>query len=165
MVFFEECPSSKPELHCRLRSRRPLGFLTPAMGGLGFSLPASIGVRMADPGRPVVAILGDGSSLYAIQGLWSAARYGVGTLFVILANGRYAIMDRLAEQAGSTGVWPDFEAIDICAIARGFGCEAVRCEAPEEVERTLDAVIPSLADRRTPLVLEARVVPDEIYVS
>jgi benzoylformate decarboxylase len=135
------------------------------MGGLGFSLPAAIGVRMAQPDRPVVAILGDGSSLYAIQGLWSAAQYGVGPLFVVLTNGGYAIMDRLAEQAGSSGVWPGFDAIDLCAIARGFGCEAVRCETPEALERALDAVVPGLGDRRTPLVIEARVTPDENFVS
>lgn len=162
-LIFEECPSNKPELHRRLRIRRPFGFLTPAMGGLGFSLPAAIGVRMAQPERPVVAILGDGSSLYAIQGLWSAVRYGAGVLFVILANGRYAIMDRLAEQAGSTGVWPDFEAVDICAIARGFGCESLRCQAPEALERALDDVLPGLQARGAPLVLEARVLADETF--
>ena len=55
---------------------------------------------MALPDRPVVAIVGDGSSLYAIQALWSAAHYGVGALFVILSNGGYAVMDRLVEQQG-----------------------------------------------------------------
>jgi benzoylformate decarboxylase len=133
------------------------------MGGLGFTLPAAIGVRMAVPDRPVVAILGDGSSLYAIQGLWSAVRYEVGVLFVVLANGGYAIMDRLAEQAGSTAVWPGFEALDIGAIARGFGCEAVRCDTPGDVERTLDQVLPGLANRQSPLLLEARVIPDEKF--
>lgn len=162
-LIFEECPSNKPELHQRLRVRRPLGFLTPAMGGLGFALPAAIGVRMARPDRPVVAILGDGSSLYAIQGLWSAVRYGAGPLFVILANGRYAIMDRLAEQAGATSVWPDFGVIDIGAIARGFGAEAIRCESSEEVDGALDEILPGLSDRRAPLVLEARVIPDEHF--
>ena len=78
----------------------PLGFLSAAMGGLGFALPAAIGVRMALPSRPVVAVVGDGSALYSIQSLWSAARYGVGALFVILANGGYAVMDRLAEMQG-----------------------------------------------------------------
>ena len=73
------------------------------MGGLGFGLPAAIGVRMAEPHRPVVAVVGDGSSLYGIQALWSAAHYGCGVLFVVLANGRYAMMDRLAEQHGAAG--------------------------------------------------------------
>jgi benzoylformate decarboxylase len=159
-VLFEECPSSKPELHQRLRVRRPLGFLSPAMGGLGFSLPAAIGVRMALPDRPVVAVLGDGSSLYAIQGLWSAAHYGVGVLFVVLANGRYAIMDRLAEHAGGSGAWPDFGAISISALARGFGCQAIRCESPAEVQAGLDEIVPGLATRTTPIVLEATVAAD-----
>ena len=51
----------------------------------------------------MVAVVGDGSSLYAIQALWSAAEYGAGALYVILENGGYAIMDRLAEQQGGRG--------------------------------------------------------------
>ena len=88
------------------------------MGGLGFALPGAIGVRMALPDRPVVAVVGDGSSLYQIQALWSAARYGVGVLFVVLANGGYAIMDRLAERArAGRRRGPRSRTIDIAAIA------------------------------------------------
>ncbi len=162
-VLFEECPSNKPELHRRLRIRRPLGFLTPAMGGLGFTLPAAIGVRLARPERPVVAVLGDGSSLYAIQGLWSAARYGAGVLFVVLANGGYAIMDRLAEQASGAGPWPDFEAVDVAQIARGFGCPAVECTTVEGVESALEEIVPGLAGRAEPVVLVAAVTPDPSF--
>ena len=54
------------------------------MGGLGFALAGATGLRMALPERPVVAVVGDGSSLYGIQALWSAAHYRVGVLFVIL---------------------------------------------------------------------------------
>ena len=102
-IVIEESPSNRPELLARLPAREPLGSLSPAMGGLGFALPAAIGLRMARPDRPVVAIVGDGSSLYSIQALWSAAHYRAGVLFVILANGGYAIMDRLAEQTGRHG--------------------------------------------------------------
>ena len=86
-VVVEESPSSRPELQMRVPARAPLGFLSAAMGGLGFALPGAIGVRMALPDRPVVAVVGDGASLYQVQALWSAARYGVGALFVVLANG------------------------------------------------------------------------------
>src|SRR5215470_15391452 len=55
------------------------------------ALPGAMGVRMALPDRPVVAVVGDGSSIYQIQSLWSAAHYGIGVLVVVLANGRYAI--------------------------------------------------------------------------
>ena len=99
-ILVEETPSSRPELHARIPATEPLGFIS-AMGMLGFALPAAIGVRMARPDRPVLAVVGDGSSLYQIQALWSAARYGVGVLFVVLANGGYAIMDRLAERNGA----------------------------------------------------------------
>src|SRR5213078_4647615 len=88
-VVVEEAPVDRPELHERLLARAPLGFLSAAMGGLGFALGGATGVRMALPRRPVVAVVGDGSSLYGIQALWSAAHYRVGVLFVVLSNGGY----------------------------------------------------------------------------
>ena len=119
-VVLEEAPVDRPEIHDRLLARRPLGFVSAAMGGLGFGVPAAAGLRMALPDRPVVAVIGDGSSLYGIQGLWSAAHYGAGVLYVILSNGGYVIMDRLAERTGNDGPWPGFGEIDIAALARGF---------------------------------------------
>jgi benzoylformate decarboxylase len=163
-VVIEESPSSKPELHARIAARGPLGFLSPAMGGLGFAIPAAIGIRMARPERPVLAIVGDGSSLYAIQALWTAARYRVGALFVILANGGYAVMDRLAELQGGTPVWPRFPEIDLCGLARAFGCPARRIATPAELHDAFDEIVPELADRDEPLFLEVAVAPDEDFV-
>ena len=163
-IVFEEAPSSKPELHARIAARAPLGFLSPAMGGLGFAIPAAIGIRMARPERPVLAIVGDGSSLYAIQALWSAAHYGVGAVFVILANGGYAVMDRLAELQGGTSVWPRFPDIDLSGLARSFGCPACRVSSFDELERVLDEIVPGLAGRDEPLFLEVAVDPDENFV-
>ena len=70
-VVVEEAPVDRPELHDRLLAREPLGFLSAAMGGLGFAVPGATGVRMALPDRPVVAVVGDGSAIYGIQGLWT----------------------------------------------------------------------------------------------
>jgi benzoylformate decarboxylase len=159
-VFLEEAPSSGPELRTRLAAREPLGFLSPAMGGLGFALPAAVGLRMALPERPVVAIVGDGSSLYAIQALWTAAHYRVGVLFVILANGGYAIMDRLAAAQGGDRAWPGFGEIDISALARGFGCPAWRITGHRGLLAALGDVLPGLARREEPLLLEMVVEPD-----
>src|SRR5262249_7460952 len=124
-IVVEETPSSRPDLHAALPTRRPMGFVTAAMGGLGFALPASVGLRMGSE-RPVVAIVGDGSSLYSIQALWTAVHYRVGVLVVVLANGRYAVMDRLAEAEGGKPAWPAFAEVDVSALARGFGCPARR---------------------------------------
>jgi thiamine pyrophosphate-dependent acetolactate synthase large subunit-like protein len=164
-VVVEETPSSRPDLHRLLPARAPLGFLSAAMGGLGFALPAAAGVRMACPRRPVVAVVGDGSSLYGIQALWSAVHYGCGVLFVILANGRYAIMDRLAERHGNgKAPWPPFEEVSIHRLAQGLGCPAERIDGYDALTEALDRVVPTLIDRAEPLLLEVAVVPDAAFL-
>lgn len=163
-VVIEESPSSRPELLARVPARTPLGSMSPAMGGLGFALPAAIGMRMARPERPVVAVVGDGSSLYSIQSLWTAVHYRVGALFVILANGGYAVMDRLLErEGGDSPPWPAFPEIDISALARAFGCAARRVSTPAELEETFDEVVPALAGRKEPLLLEVVVAAGESF--
>ena len=161
-IVIEECPSNRPELLVRLPAREPLGSLSPAMGGLGFALPAATGLRMALPERPIVAIVGDGSSLYGIQALWSAAHYRAGALFVILSNGGYAIMDRLVEQHGGTAPWPGF-GVDIAGLARAFGCPARNVAEHGELLEALDELVPGLAGRDEPLLLEVAVAPDESF--
>ena len=106
-------PRASPSSTSEFPVRVPFGYLSTANGCLGFGLAGSIGLRMGLPDRPVVAVLGDGSTMYAIQALWSAARYGVGVLLVVLANGRYAVMDGLARRAGGAAAWPAFESVDI----------------------------------------------------
>ena len=158
-VLVEECPSNRPELHARVPARRPLGFVSAAMGGLGFALPGATGLRLALPDRPVVAVVGDGSALYGIQALWSAGHYRAGALFVVLANGGYRVMDRLAELHGGTGPWPSFH-VDMAALANGLGCPARRVVTYDELIGVLDEVIPGLAGREEPLLVEVVVSPD-----
>ena len=155
VLLVEECPSSQPELYRRIPVRVPFGFLSTANGCLGFGLAGSIGLRMGLPDRPVVAVLGDGSTMYAIQALWSAAQYGVGVLLVVLANGGYAIMDALARRQGGAAAWPRFEAVDIGAVARALGCPSVRVETHSELVQTLDEAVPGLRVRSEPLLVEA----------
>ena len=108
----------------------PMGFVAPGerRARVRASRPRSACAWRAV--RPVVAMLGDGSTIYSIQALWSAARYGVGALFVVMANGRYAVMDALARHAGRRGAWPAFDEVDIGSDRAG-----VR--------------VPGAADRRT----------------
>ena len=161
-MLIEETPSNRPELHARIPAREPLGFLSAAMGGLGFALPAAIGVRMARPDRPVVAVVGDGSSLYGIQSLWSAGHYRVGALFVILSNGGYAVMDRLVEQTGGTAPWPGF-GVDVAGLARALGCPARSISEHADLTSTFDDVVPELAKRDEPLLLAVEVAPDRSF--
>ena len=119
---------------------------------------------MALPDRPVVAVVGDGSAMFGIQALWSAARYGAGALFIVLANDGYAVMDRLAERnGGGHGPWPAFGAIDVAAMARAQGCDARRIENRDELLAALDEVVPSLDRREKPLLLEVVVEADTTF--
>jgi benzoylformate decarboxylase len=162
-VLVEESPSSRPELEVRVPARTPLGYLSAAMGGLGFAVPAAAGVRLALPDRPVVAVVGDGAAIYQVQALWSAARYGAGVLYIVLSNGRYAIMDRLAEGHEQPAPWPGFEEVRLSTLAAGLGCPARRIEGHDELLAVLDEVVPGLAARTEPLVLDIAVEADPTF--
>ena len=162
-VVLEEAPVDRPELQERMPASEPFGYLSAAMGGLGFAVPGATGMRMALPDRPVVAVIGDGSTIYGVQGLWSAAHYRVGVLFVVLSNGGYAIMDRLAENHGGVPPWPSFAEVELATVARGFGCPARRIVTHKELTRTLDEIVPALARRDEPLLLDVVVQATEAF--
>ena len=96
----------------------------------------------------MVAVVGDGSSLYGIQSLWSAGHYRVGALFVILSNGGYAVMDRLVEQTGGTAPWPGF-GVDVAGLARALGCPARSITEHGDLTTTLDDVVARARDSAT----------------
>ena len=158
-VVVEETPSSQPELYRRVPVRRPGGFVAGGNGALGFGVAGSIGLRMGDPARPVVGVIGDGSSMYAIQALWSAAHYEVGVLLIVMANGRYAVMDGLARARSAHGAWPAFGSIDIAGMARCLGCPATNVRTHDELIETFDEILPGLAGRREPLLVEVALAP------
>jgi benzoylformate decarboxylase len=158
-VLMEETPSSRPELMRRIPARAPMGFISGANGSLGFGLSASIGLAMALESRPVVAVLGDGSALYAIQALWSAAHYEAPLLAIVMANRRYAVMDGLAERAGAPGAWPGFGDVDVATLAAGFGCPARRISEHDELVAALDELLPDLPRRGGPMLLQVELAP------
>ena len=87
-----ESPSSTLALRNRLRIGRAASYWFGAGGGLGFGLAASMGVQLAQPDRPVVCVLGEGSAQYAITGLWTAAAYRLPVTFLVLNNSEYSIL-------------------------------------------------------------------------
>ena len=159
-VLVEESPSSRALLQAMVPAREPLGFVSAAMGGLGFAMPASIGLKMAMPERPVVAVIGDGSAMYAIQSLWTAAREDIGVLCVVMANGGYAVMDRLAERVDGKPPWPSFPELSVGRVAEALGCRVVRVEDHTRLESTLAAAAERLDEPGGPLVVEVTVAQD-----
>jgi benzoylformate decarboxylase len=99
-------------------------------GGLGYGLPAAVGVALAKPDRKVIGLIGDGSSMYSIQALWSAAQLQLPITFIILKNRRYAALQEFAPtfgfHEGDKLEGTDLPDLDFLALARGQGCDAVR---------------------------------------
>jgi benzoylformate decarboxylase len=86
-VYVDESPSTTDALWQRLPMEAPSSYFFPEAGGLGFGLPAALGVQLALPQRRVIAVIGDGSANYAITGLWTAAQHRIPAIFIILKNG------------------------------------------------------------------------------
>ena len=162
-VVVEEAPSSRPALQAMVPARSPLGFVSAAMGGLGFALPAAIGLKMGLSERTVVAVVGDGSSLYAIQSLWTAAERGVPVVFIVLANGTYAVMDRLADKRGGKAPWPSFPQLSVATLAEGLGVQARRIKDFGALEAELSALAAPVGATGAPLLLEVGVAPEEVF--
>jgi benzoylformate decarboxylase len=151
-----ESPSSTPALRNQLRLSAPGSYYFSAGGGLGFGLAASIGVQLAQPDRPVVCVLGEGSAQYAISGLWSAVAYEVPVTFLVLQNREYAILKWFAEieeVKGAPGL--DLPAVDTVAVADGYGVSSRRVSEREELREALKSAIGS----ERPGLIEVPVTP------
>ena len=112
-----------------------------ASGGLGFAVPGAIGIHLALPERPLLALIGDGSSLYNIQALWTAAQMKLPIIYVIANNQSYRILkDRLLAFQGSNNfIGMDLRdpEIDFVGLAQSLGLQAYRVTEPDEISPTL----------------------------
>jgi benzoylformate decarboxylase len=146
-IVIDETISSGAGLRQFLKSDDPGSFYGMRGGGIGWGLPAAVGVKLAQPGRPVVALIGDGSALYTCQALWTAAHDRIAVVFVILNNSSYRILKQrtnaLKGHAAQTDryVGMDLEdpAIDFVGLARSLGVAASRA-------RTIDEALARLRD-------------------
>jgi benzoylformate decarboxylase len=139
-VVIEEALSSAPGIRQLIRSDDAQSYFGLRGGGIGWGLPAAMGVKLALPDRPVVGLIGDGSAMYTFQGLWTAAHYGIGAIFVILNNSSYRILKQrlhamrgLAEQADNyVGMELTDPKIDFVGLARSLGIKADRAKTVHE---------------------------------
>jgi benzoylformate decarboxylase len=157
-VVIEEVLSSAPGIRSLIRSDDAQSFYGLRGGGIGWGLPAAIGVKLALPHRPVVALIGDGSAMYTIQALWTAAHYRIPVTFVIFNNTSYRILkQRLhglrghAEQADTyVGMELVDPAIDFVGLSRSLGVAAERArtvhEATDLIGKALADNVPMLID-------------------
>ncbi|MEK6439385.1 benzoylformate decarboxylase [Pseudonocardia sp. T1-2H] len=152
-----ESTSNTTQFWAHLDLDRPRSLFFPAAGGLGFGLPAAVGVALADPHRPVVAVLGDGALQYGVAGLWTAVQLGLPVTFVVLRNGGYGALRSFVAQLGvADAPGLDLPGLDAVQIAAGYGLPAERITDAEQ----LTAALACTSSQRGPRLLEVPITAE-----
>jgi benzoylformate decarboxylase len=138
-VFASEAPSLG-DWWDRIPINRPGAFFTSAAGGLGYGIPAAVGLGLADPGRPVISLSGDGSAQYGITGLWTAAQQGIDATFVIVRNRAYGALKEFGKYLETSNLpGTDLPGIDFVALAAGYGIDGRRVDGADDFDAALEA--------------------------
>jgi benzoylformate decarboxylase len=158
VCIVDESITSGTGLREFLPRRRVQDYFGMRGGGIGWGLPATMGVALAFPDRPIVGLIGDGSAMYSIQGLWTAAHYNLRTIFIICNNGQYLILKRrLHAYNGPAAKGQSYIGIDLVSpaiqfvdLARALGVHAECAERPVDLHQALQAAMqrqgPTLID-------------------
>lgn len=147
VIIVDETLTAAPAISAMYPATDPNAFYSLASGGLGFGMPGAVGVSLAQPDRPVVATIGDGSSMYGIQALWTAAHLKLPITYVIINNRSYRIIkERLLAMRGTDAfVAMDMNdpAIDFVGVAKGLGMDAHCVTDPAKISDVLKSAIAS----------------------
>jgi len=148
-LVVDDCWSSSPTLRRTIDFTEPHSFQRSRGGGsIGWGLPGALGVKLASPDRPVVAVVGDGSAMWSIQSLWTAAHYNIPVTYIICANASYCMVKigkalLMGEPAKERclGVDLDEPIIDFCQLAQGMGVQGQKVERPEKLREALKSAL------------------------
>jgi benzoylformate decarboxylase len=137
-ALVEEAPSHRPAMQKFMPMRGQDSFYTMASGGLGYGLPAAVGMALGRPDRRTVCLVGDGSAMYSIQALWTAAQRNLPLTVVVINNAGYGAMRSFSQVMQVRNVpGLDLPDIDFVRIAQGLGCDAVRVSKSSELAPAL----------------------------
>ena len=157
-VVVEEALTATASLLDMLPYRDPRGFLGLASGGIGFALPGAVGTSLALPGRPVVAVVGDGSAMYSIQALWTAAHLELPITYVIVNNRSYRILKERMVSFRSARTFTGMELgeppIDFRAVAEAMGVCAATVSDPRAIDSALREAVNAGAPRLLEFIVE-----------
>ena len=155
-IIVEEAPTTREPMNDQLPIEQANGFITTGSGGLGYGLPASVGVALAEPGKRVIAVIGDGSSMYGIQALWTAAQSKLPMTVLIVNNGGYLALKHMGEMFQMQDlVGVDVPGIDFVALARSLGCEAAKVESADGLDGALKTALGSAGPFLLEIMVEA----------
>jgi benzoylformate decarboxylase len=129
-----------------LPTTRPGSFFATASGGIGWGVPAAVGIALGDRARgakrTVLAAIGDGSFQYSVQAIWTAAQHRLPIVYVVMRNGEYSVLKSFAALEKTPGV-PGLElpGLDIASVATGFGCNAINVDSTEKLAHEFTAAL------------------------
>ena len=162
-IVVDEAITAGPDLARTVQFERVGDYVGARGGGIGQALPGALGVKIAQPARPVLAVSGDGSAMYSIQALWTAAHHDLAVVFLILNNREYRIlkhnMDTYRQRFGAKPergyphmdlTTPDLGFVD---LARGMGVDGARVSKPEELRPAIEKALGA----RRPFVLDVAI--------
>ena len=144
----DDCWSSSSTLRRSIDFKEPKSFQRTRGGSIGWGMPGALGVKLASPDRPVVAVVGDGCAMWSIQSLWTAAHYDIPVTYVICANASYCqvkLMKNLlmGEQAKGRYLGMDLDEprIDFSQLAEAMGVHGQKVERPEQLREALRSAL------------------------
>jgi benzoylformate decarboxylase len=149
-ALVEEIPSHRPLMQKFMPMPGQDSFYTMASGGLGHALPAAVGMALGREKRRTVCLIGDGSAMYSIQALWTAAQRKLPLTVVVINNSGYGAMRSFSQVMQVRNVpGLDLPGLDFLKLAEGHGCDAVRVARANELQPALKR---ALAHKGTSLV-------------
>ena len=148
-----------------LPTTRPASFFATASGGIGWGVPAAVGIALGDRARgvnrTVLATIGDGSFQYSIQAIWTAAQHRLPVVFVVMRNEEYSILKSFAVLEKTPGVpGLDLPGLDIASLAAGFGCRTVNVDSTEKLATEFNNAL----DANGPTVIVVRTKPQAAHL-
>jgi benzoylformate decarboxylase len=171
-LIFDEALTNSPPISRYLPPEKAGEYFLTRGGSLGVGVPGAIGVKVANPDKPVIGFSGDGGSMYTIQALWTAARHNLDVKFVICNNGSYRLLQLNIDAYWTEREYPKHDyplsfdlskpAIHFDKLAEGLGVASVRVEKPDEIEPAIQAAFAHKGPFLIDLVLEGNVHPDRI---
>lgn len=157
----DESASSRAAFFDQIRISRPGSYFFTASGGLGFGLPAAVGIGLARPRQPVACVVGDGAAMFGIQALWTAAHYRVPVVYFVVNNGGYGILKAFAEFQETPGVpGLDLPGLDLVSIARGMGAEARRVTNASDLPAACRDAFAQASATQGPVLIDITVDPE-----
>ena len=160
-IVADEAVTSRPAVNRAFEFTKPGDIYGIRGGALGWAMPGALGVKLAHPDRPVLAVVGDGASMYTVQALWTASRYNIPVVYAICNNQAYRILkvnmevylrDMLDDrERDSEYVGMEFaNRLDLAMMAQAMGVHGERVDDPNEigpaVKRAFDSDRPALLD-------------------